>query len=33
MLKLYGFSVIDADKISHDVLDKSYDKIAKEFGK
>ncbi|EDO9794790.1 dephospho-CoA kinase [Campylobacter fetus] len=33
MLKLYGFSVIDADKISHDVLDKSSDKIAKEFGK
>ena len=33
MLKLYGFSVIDADKISHDVLDKSSDKIVKEFGK
>ncbi|WP_200762937.1 dephospho-CoA kinase [Nitrosophilus alvini] len=32
LLKLYGFSVIDADKIAHEVLDTQKDKIAEIFG-
>lgn len=33
ILKLYGFSIIDADKIAHKVLDEQKDKIASIFGK
>ena len=29
----FGFDIIDADKISHKVLDKNYQKISKLFGK
>jgi dephospho-CoA kinase len=33
ILKLYGFSIIDADEISHRVLEEQKEKIAKIFGK
>lgn len=33
ILKLYGFSIIDADKIAHEVLEEQKDKIAQIFGK
>jgi len=33
ILKLYGFSIIDADKIAHEVLEEQKDKIAEIFGK
>ena len=33
ILKLYGFSIIDADEISHKVLEEQKEKIAKIFGK
>ncbi len=32
LLKLYGFHVIDADEIAHEVLDAQSDQIAKLFG-
>jgi dephospho-CoA kinase len=32
LLKLYGFRVIDADKIAHEVLDNSASEIEKSFG-
>ena len=32
LLKLYGFHVIDADKIAHEVLDTQSEQIAKLFG-
>lgn len=32
ILKLYGFSVIDADEISHKILDNLSNEIVKEFG-
>ncbi len=32
LLRVYGFSVIDADEIAHRVLDESANKIASEFG-
>lgn len=32
ILKLYGFSIIDADKISHDILLDNKDEIIKLFG-
>ena len=32
-LKLYGFHVIDADKIAHEILEKNTDKITEIFGK
>ena len=31
-LKLHGFSIIDADKIAHDVLDENASKISEMFG-
>ena len=33
ILKLYGFSIIDADKIAHEVLEEQKEKIEKIFGK
>ncbi len=33
ILKLYGFSVIDADKIAHEILDQKSSEIEKIFGK
>ena len=33
IFKNYGFTIIDADKIAHEVLDSEYLKIAKLFGK
>ncbi|WP_187647675.1 dephospho-CoA kinase [Nitrosophilus labii] len=33
ILKLYGFSIIDADKIAHQVLEEQKEKIAEIFGK
>ncbi|WP_281951798.1 dephospho-CoA kinase [Nitrosophilus kaiyonis] len=33
ILKLYGFSIIDADKIAHEVLEEQKDKIEEIFGK
>jgi len=32
LLSLYGFRFIDADKITHEILDKNFDKIADLFG-
>lgn len=32
LLRLYGYSVIDADKISHQSLDLARDKVVKKFG-
>lgn len=32
LLKLYGFSVIDADCIAHQILDENSELIAKQFG-
>ncbi len=32
LLKLYGFHVLDADEIAHEVLDAQSDQIAKLFG-
>lgn len=32
-LKMYGYSIIDADKIAHRLLDKNSDKIATTFGR
>jgi len=32
ILKLYGYEVLDADLIAHDVLDKNVDNIKKMFG-
>ena len=32
LLSLYGFRFIDADKITHEILDRNYDKIADLFG-
>ena len=33
LLKLYGFAIIDADEIAHEVLDENYNKIEELFGK
>jgi len=33
ILKLYGFSIIDADKIAHEILEEQKDQIEKIFGK
>lgn len=32
LLRVYGFSIIDADEIAHGVLDESIDEIKSEFG-
>jgi dephospho-CoA kinase len=32
LLQLYGFKIIDADKVAHLMLDKHVDKVAKLFG-
>lgn len=32
LLRVYGFSIIDADEIAHRVLDESIDEIKSEFG-
>ncbi len=32
LMQLFGFRVIDADKIAHQVLDNSIDEISKKFG-
>jgi len=32
LMQLYGFKIIDADKIAHQILDKSINEIAKVFG-
>ena len=32
LLKIYGFSVIDADEIAHGLLDECWERIANEFG-
>ena len=33
LFSLYGFLIIDADKISHDILDRNYDFVSQTFGK
>ena len=33
LLKLYGFAIIDADEIAHEVLDENHNKIEELFGK
>ncbi len=32
LLQMYGFKIIDADKVAHQVLDKNIDKISNIFG-
>lgn len=32
LLKIYGFSVIDADEIAHGLLDECWERVANEFG-
>ena len=32
LLRVYGFSIIDADEIAHRALDESIDEIKSEFG-
>lgn len=32
LLKMYGFSVIDADEIAHGLLDECWERVANEFG-